>query len=35
MSENHPTFIHLLQKKAYEAVAAALPFAVGPAEITM
>jgi hypothetical protein len=35
MSQNHPTLSHPFRKKAYEAVSAALPFAVDPKKITV
>jgi hypothetical protein len=35
MKENHPMFGHAIQQKAHNAVAAALPFAIDPAKITM
>ena len=35
MSENHPMFSYPFRKKSYEAVAAALPFAVDPGKITV
>jgi hypothetical protein len=35
IGQNHPMFSHPLQKKGYEAVAAALPFAVDPGKITV
>jgi crotonobetainyl-CoA:carnitine CoA-transferase CaiB-like acyl-CoA transferase len=35
MKENDPMFSHPIQKKAYDAVAAALPFAIDPAKVTV
>jgi hypothetical protein len=35
MKENHPMFSHPIQEKAYGEVAAALPFAIDPAKITV
>jgi hypothetical protein len=35
MKENDSMFSHPIQKKAYDAVAAALPFAIDPAKVTV
>src|SRR5262245_18895680 len=35
MRENHPMFSHPMQEKAYREVAAALPFEIDPAKITV
>src|SRR5262249_54911703 len=35
IKENHPMITDPFQKKAYDAVAAALPFAIDPAKITV
>jgi crotonobetainyl-CoA:carnitine CoA-transferase CaiB-like acyl-CoA transferase len=35
MKENHPMFSHPMQEKAYDAVSAALPFAIDPSKITV